>query len=178
MAQLTTLARPYAKAAFSTAEAGGQLAAWSKGLAVLAAVARQPRVAGFLSDPSRNAGEQARTLIDLCGNEIDTTVQNFVLVLAANKRLGLLTDIVDLFEQFKAERERTVDVDVVSAFPMDAAAEQQLSALLKNKLQREVKLSNRVDSSLIGGVIVRTGDTVIDSSISGRLKKLAEVMSA
>jgi len=61
---------------------------------------------------------------------------------------------------------------------MDAAAEQQLSALLKNKLQREVKLSNRVDSSLIGGVIVRTGDTVIDSSISGRLKKLAEVMSA
>ena len=99
-------------------------------------------------------------------------------MLAANKRLGLLTDIVDLFEQFKAERERTVDVDVVSAFPMDAAAEQQLSALLKNKLQREVKLSTRVDSSLIGGVIVRTGDTVIDSSISGRLKKLAEVMSA
>jgi F-type H+-transporting ATPase subunit delta len=178
MAQLTTLARPYAKAAFNTAEASGQLSAWSKGLAVLAAVARQPRVAGFLSDPSRNSDEQARMLNDVCGGEIDAKVQNFVLVLAANKRLGLLADIVELFEQLKAERERTVDVDVVSAFPMDAAAQQQLSAVLKSKLQREIKLSTRVDSSLIGGVVVRAGDTVIDNSISGRLKKLAETMSA
>ena len=178
MAQFTTLARPYAKAAFNTAEASGQLAVWSKGLAVLAAVARQPRVAGFLADPARNSGEQAQTLIDLCGNELDPKVQNFVLVLAANKRLGLVADIVELFEQLKAERERTVDVDVVSAFPMDAAAQQQLSTLLKQKLQRDVKLSASVDSSLIGGVVVRAGDTVIDSSISGRLKKLAEAMSA
>lgn len=178
MAQFTTLARPYAKAAFHTAEASGQLTVWSKGLAVLAAVARQPRVAGFLADPSHNAGKQAQTLIDLCGNELDAKVQNFVLVLAANKRLGLVADIVELFEQLKAERERTVDVDVVSAFPMNAAAQQQLSTLLKQKLQREVKLSATVDSSLIGGVVVRAGDTVIDSSISGRLKKLAEAMSA
>lgn len=178
MAQLTTLARPYAKAAFGTAESSSKLEVWSKSLAVLAAVAQQPRVAGFLADPSRNSGEQAQTLIDLCGNEVDAKVQNFVLVLAANKRLGLLADIVVLFEQFKAERERTVDVDVVSAFPMDAAAQQQLSAVLKNKLQREIKLSTSVDKSLIGGVVVRAGDTVIDNSISGRLKKLAEAMSA
>jgi F-type H+-transporting ATPase subunit delta len=178
MAQLTTLARPYAKAAFSTAESSGQLDVWSKGLGVLNAVAQQPRVAAFLADPSRNTGQQAQTLIDLCGGELDAKVQNFVLVLAANKRLGLLSEIVALFEQLKADRERTVDVDVVSAFPFDGAAEQQLATVLKQKLQREVKLSTRVDSTLIGGVVVRAGDTVIDNSVRGRLKKLAEAMNA
>jgi F-type H+-transporting ATPase subunit delta len=178
MAQLTTLARPYAKAAFSTAETSGQLGAWSKGLGLLAAVAQTPRVAGFLADPSGNSGEQAQTLINLCGNDLDSKVQNFVLVLAANKRLGLLAEIVTLFEQLKAERERTVDVDVVSAFPMDAAAQAQLSAVLKQKLQRDVNLVATVDSSLIGGVVVRAGDTVIDNSVRGRLKKLAEAMTA
>ena len=177
MAQLTTLARPYAKAAFGTAESSGQLGAWSKGLGLLAAVAQAPRVAAFLADPSRNTGTQAQTVIDLCGSELDGKVQNFVLVLAANKRLGLLPQIVELFEQLKAERERTVDVDVVSAFPMDTAAEQQLIAVLKQKLQREVKVTASVDSSLIGGVVVRAGDTVIDNSVRGRLKKLAEAMS-
>lgn len=178
MAQLTTLARPYAKAAFSTAESSGQLAAWSKGLGLLAAVAQSPRVASLLANPSRNAGAQAQSLIDLCGSELDAKVKNFVLVLAANKRLGLLSEIVALFEQLKAERERTVDVDVVSAFPMDAAAQQQLSTVLKQKLQRDVKLTANVDSSLIGGVVVRAGDTVIDNSVRGRLKKLAEAMTA
>ncbi|HTR01377.1 MAG TPA: F0F1 ATP synthase subunit delta [Candidatus Acidoferrum sp.] len=178
MAQLTTLARPYAKAAFGTAESSGQLAAWSKGLGLLAAVAQQPRVAAALSDPSRNTGLQAQTLIDLCGGELDAKVQNFVLVLAANKRLALLPQIIELFEQLKAERERTVDVDVVSAFPIDGAAEQQLAAALKQKLQRDVKLTASVDKDLIGGVVVRAGDTVIDNSVRGRLKKLAEAMNA
>lgn len=178
MAQLTTLARPYAKAAFSTAESSGQLDAWSKGLGTLSAVAEQPRVAAFLADPSRNTSEQAQALIDLCGGELDPKVQNFVLVLAANKRLPLLAEITALFEQFKADRNRTVDVDIVSAFPIDGAQEQQLASVLKQKLQREVKLSTSVDDSLIGGVVVRAGDTVIDNSVRGRLKKLAEAMNA
>ena len=84
MAQLTTLARPYAKAAFSTAESSGQLAAWSKGLGLLAAVAQSPRVASLLANPSRNAGAQAQSLIDLCGSELEAKVKNFVLVLAAD----------------------------------------------------------------------------------------------
>jgi F-type H+-transporting ATPase subunit delta len=177
MAQLTTMARPYAKAAFSTAESSGQLANWSKGLGLLAAVAQQPRVAGYLKNPSSSASAQAQTLIDLCGSELGAQVQNFVLVLAVNKRLPLLAEIVALFEQLKAERERTVDVDVVSAFALDSAAEQKLSSLLKQKLQREVKISTSVDNTLIGGVVVRAGDMVIDNSVRGRLKKLAESMN-
>ncbi len=177
MAQLTTLARPYAKAAFSTAESAGELGAWSKSLGLLGGLVRDKKVSGFLSTPSRSTGEQAQMLIDLCGAELHTSVQNFVLVLASNKRLMLLPEIVQLFEQLKAEREKSVDVDVVSAFTMDQAATNQLATVLKQRLQREVKLTTSVDSSLIGGVVVRAGDLVIDSSVRGRLKKLAESMS-
>ena len=177
MAQLTTRARPYAKAAFSTAESAGQLGAWSKSLDLLGTLVRDKKVSGFLSTPSRSTGEQAQTLIDLCGTELDAPAQNFVRVLAANKRLDLLPEIVQLFEQLKAEREKSVDVSVVSAFSMDQTATDQLAAVLKQRLQREVKLTTSVDSSLIGGVVVRAGDLVIDSSVRGRLKKLAESMS-
>ena len=177
MAQITTLARPYAKAAFSTAESAGQLGAWSKSLGLLGSVVSDKKVAGFLSTPSRSTSEQAQTLIDLCGAELDAPVPSFVRVLAANKRLVLLPEIVQLFEQLKADREKSVDVDVVSAFSMDQAATSQLAAVLKQRLQRDVKLTTSVDSSLIGGVVVRAGDLVIDSSVRGRLKKLAESMS-
>jgi F-type H+-transporting ATPase subunit delta len=177
MAQLTTLARPYAKAAFGTAESAGQLGAWSKSLGLLGTVVRDKKVAGFLFAPSRSTGEQAQALIDLCGAELDARVQSFVLVLAANKRLALLPEIVQLFEALKAEREKSIDVNVVSAFDMDAAAANQLAAVLKQRLQRDVKLTTTVDSSLIGGVVVRAGDLVIDNSVRGRLKKLAESMS-
>jgi F-type H+-transporting ATPase subunit delta len=177
MAQITTLARPYAKAAFSTAEGAGQLGAWSKSLGLLGSLVCEKTVAGFLFTPSRSTGAQAQALIDLCGAELDAKVQNFVLVLAANKRLALLPEIVVLFEQLKAEREKSVDVEVTSAFAVDAAAANQLATVLKKRLQRDVKLTTSVDSSLIGGVVVRAGDLVIDNSVRGRLKKLAESMS-
>jgi len=176
MAQLTTLARPYAKAAFGTAESAGQLGAWSKSLGLLGSVVHDNKVAGFLFTPSRSTVEQAQTLIDLCGTELEAPVQNFVRVLAANKRLALLPEIVQLFEQLKAEREKSVDVEVTSAFAVDTAAADQLSAVLKKRLQREVKLTTSIDNSLIGGVVVRAGDLVIDNSVRGRLKKLAESM--
>ena len=174
MAQLTTLARPYARAAFETAIADGNLKSWSAMLALLSALTRDSRVAGFLSDPSRNTGEQAQTLIDLAGSELDAKGQNFVLVLAANKRLQLLPEIATLFETLKADYEKTVDVEVISAFAVDQSAESNLVAALKKRLQREVKLNVTVDRSLIGGMIVRAGDLVIDGSVRGRLNKLAE----
>lgn len=177
MAQLTTLARPYARAAFETAIGDSSLKAWSAMLGLLAALTQDSRVAGFLSDPSRNTGTQAQTLIDLAGGELDAKGQNFVLVLAANKRLKLLPEIAVLFEEMKADYEKTVDVEVVSAFSMDQGAESNLIAALKKRLQRDVKLNVSVDRGLIGGMIVRAGDLVIDGSVRGRLNKLIESMN-
>lgn len=174
MSQLTTFARPYARAAFETAIADGSLKGWSASLGLLAALVKDPKVAGYLSDPSRNTGEQAQALIDLCGSELDAKAQNLVVVLAANKRLPLLPEIAALFEALKADYEKTIDVDVISAFELDQGAEQNLVSALKQRLQRDVKLNVSVDRSLIGGLVVRAGDLVIDSSVRGRLNKLAE----
>lgn len=174
MSQLTTFARPYARAAFETAIADGNLKAWSASLGLLAALVQDTKVAGYLSDPSRNTGEQAQTLIDIAGSELDAKAQNLVLVLAANKRLALLPEIAELFDELKADYEKTIDVDVISAFGLDQNAENSLVAALKQRLQRDVKLNVSVDRALIGGMIVRAGDLVIDGSVRGRLNKLAE----
>ena len=174
MAQLTTLARPYARAAFETAISDGSLHAWSSMLSLLAALTRDARVAGFLSDPARNTAEQGQALIELAGSDLDAKGQNFVQVLAANKRLQLLPEISQLFEELKADYEKTVDVEVISAYAVDQGAESKLVAALKNRLQRDVKLNVTVDRALIGGMIVRAGDLVIDGSVRGKLSKLAE----
>lgn len=178
MSQLTTLARPYAKAAFKTAEESASLHTWSKGLGLLAALMQQDKVANYMATPSHTGEQQAAALLELCGTELDSPLQNLVRLLAGNKRLALLPEISALFETLKAERERTVEVDVISAFALDADAEAKLVATLKSRLNREVKLSSSVDKSLIGGLIVRAGDLVIDSSVRGKLKKLTETMNA
>lgn len=178
MSQLTTLARPYAKAAFKAAEEGASLQTWSQGLGLLAALLQQDKVAAYMGNPAHSGEQQANTLLALCGDELDAKLQNLVRLLASNKRLPLLPEIHVLFEDLKAERERVVEVDVVSAFPLDAEAEAKLTASLKSRLDREVKLSSRVDKSLIGGMVVRAGDLVIDSSVRGKLKKLTETMNA
>jgi F-type H+-transporting ATPase subunit delta len=177
MSQLTTFARPYARAAFETAIGDGSLKAWSSALGLLAALLQDAKVGSYLSNPARNTGEQAQALIDLCGSELDAKAQNFVLVLAANKRLQLLPEIATLFEGLKAEYEKTVDVEVISAFGMDQGAENNLTAALKKRLQRDVKLNISIDRALIGGMIVRAGDLVIDGSVRGRLNKLIESMN-
>jgi F-type H+-transporting ATPase subunit delta len=178
MSQFTTQARPYAKAAFETAVLDNKLGEWSATLGMLAAVLQQPKVVTYMSVPSRSASELANTLVGLCGSDISEKAANFVRLLAANKRLALIPQISVLYDQLKADRERIIDVDVVSAFTISDAAQQSLSAALKAKLQREVKLSTRIDQSLIGGVVIRAGDLVLDSSIRGKLNKLSETMNA
>lgn len=178
MSQLTTLARPYAKAAFETAVASGSLQSWSRGLGVLSALMQHEKVATYMAIPSNSSEQQTKTLLELAGNEVDSKLQNLVSLLAGNRRLALLPQISELFEALKAESEKSIDVDVVSAFAMDASAEAKLASALKARLQRDVKLSSSVDSSLIGGMIVRAGDLVIDGSVRGKLKKLTETMNA
>lgn len=178
MAQLTTLARPYARAAFETAQAAGNLALWSQMLGTLGAVVRDEKVAALLASPARGAEQKAQVLVDLCGEALDEQGRNFVRVLAENKRLNLLPEIHELFEELKAEQERVLDVDVVSAFEMSEGAKDKLAQALTARLQRDVKIHTRVDGSLIGGLVVRAGDVVIDGSVRGRLHKLAEALNS
>ena len=178
MAQLTTMARPYARAAFETALQDGELQRWSDFLRLVAAVAEDASVKARLSEPSASGEVQAGLLISLLGDSAGEKQQNFLQVLAANKRLPLLADVVELFDDLKAEQEKRVEVEVVSAFELAEGTRQKLAAALTTRLQRDVNINTRVDKSLIGGLVIHAGDLVIDGSVRGRLNKLAETINA
>jgi len=178
MAELSTLARPYAKAAFEHAVEAKDLQGWSDSLTLAASVAQQPAMLKLLSSPSVTAAKQAEAVNDTCGDELTAACQNFVSILSENRRLQLLPQISQQFESMKANLEKAVDVDVIAASELDANQQKNLSDALSAKLERKVNIQVSLDKSLIGGAIIRAGDTVIDGSIRGRLTKLAESLNS
>lgn len=178
MAELTTLARPYAKAAFEYAQTHQQLADWSAALGVLAAVSQDDTVRQLLKEPQLTSSAKAQSLIDVCGDKLNAPAQNFVRTVAENKRLELLPTIAEMYEQLKAEQEKSVEVEVTSAFTLSKEQQDKLAKALSARLSREVRLHASEDASLIGGVIIRAGDLVIDGSVRGKLAKLAEALKS
>ena len=178
MADLTTLARPYARAAFEVAMEGNDLENWSSMLSLAASVSSIDSVRVVLGSPTLTAEQLAQTMIDICGEELDKKGQNFLTLLAENKRLGLLVQISAIYEIFKANQEKSIDVEITTAFEVSSEASDKLAEALKNRLQREINLESKVDPGLLGGAVIRAGDTVIDSSVRGKLTKLAEAMNS
>lgn len=178
MAELITLARPYAKAAFETALQDSELDKWSRMIALSAAVSGEAGVSTILSSPSLSSQQIADAFIAICGDELDEKGRNFVSLLAENKRLVLLAEISTLFETLKANQEMSVDVEITAAFEISLDVSNKLAQALKDRLKCEIKLATNVDQSLIGGAVIRAGDNVIDSSVRGKLSKLAESMNS
>ncbi len=178
MAELTTLARPYAKAAFATAVQDNGLGLWSAMLALSAAVAADESVNAVLSSPALTSAQVAASFVDVCGDELDEKGKNFIHLLAENKRLVLLAEISALFEILKANQEKSVDVEITTAYEIGTQLTDQLVKALSARLQREIKLVTRVDQSLVGGAVIRAGDNVIDNSVREKLSKLAESMNS
>ena len=177
MAELRTLARPYAKAAFHAANGASALAAWTEQLNTLGALSAQPKVAELIASPTAKTDTQVDQLCALLGGDVSTPIRNFLSILAENKRLALLEQIAELFAELRSAQEKTVDINISTAFALDESSESKLVAALKQKLEREIVVNTEVDPSLLGGVLVRAGDVVIDGSIKGRLAKLAEAMA-
>lgn len=178
MAELKTLARPYAKAAFEFALAAKELQAWSDMLVLAAGVSQSPRMKMILASPTYTATEKADAFVGVCGEQLNAQGQNFIRYLAQNSRLPLLADIQQLFEALKSQQEKSIQVDVSTAFELTEDLQDKLAKALSAKLDREVNVQSSVDKSLLGGAIIRAGDTVIDGSVRGRLAKLAEAMNA
>ena len=178
MAEKTTIARPYAKAAFQEARGDGRLGPWSDTLRAAATAVRDPRVHELLGNPSVNGDELAQFVMGVSGSGIDEHGQNFFRMLAENHRLGFLPEISTLFDEFKDQEESVVDVTVTSAAPIDAAQQAALSKALERKLKRSVRLHCETDPALIGGAVLRAGDTVIDGSLLSRLKRIAFELTA
>ena len=178
MAELTTLARPYAKAVFSFALANQDLEAWSKMLGTLAVVSQETTVAEVLSSPALTSDQLVETIATICGEELSEVGKNFVSVLAENKRLPLLAAIAEQYEVLKAKQLGMSDVEITSAFEIDSELNDKLAKALTNKLNVKVNIHTQVDETLIGGAVIRAGDLVIDSSVRARLAKLNEAMTS
>lgn len=178
MAETSTVARPYAKAAFEFANAQGALEAWSEMLTLAArAVADDTLRERVLNNPRLSGTEKADVLVDVGGDALSEEVKNFLRTLGQSNRLAALPAIVEQFELLKAEQEKRMDVTIVSAYPLDAKQEDTLASALAKRLNREISITTQVDSALLGGVILRAGDTVIDGSVRGRLARLRETLS-
>ena len=178
MAEPSTIARPYAEAAFRLADAQGKLAEWSTALANLAAVAADARVRGAVGDPNLPAAKVAGLIIAILAGKLSGEAENFVRVLAENGRLGVVTEIRTHFEALKNEREGTVEAEVLTAFEMDPAQLADLVSRLEKKTGRKVKARVSVDKSLIGGIKVVIGDKVIDGSARAQLNALENALKA
>ena len=176
MAEPSTIARPYADAAFKLADAQGKLAEWSAALANLAAVAADERVSAAIADPNLPAPKVAGLFIAILAGKLSGEAENFVRVLAENGRLDVLDEIRDQYEALKNEREGVMEAEVYSAFEMDAAQTADLVARLEKKTGRKVRARVSVDKSLIGGVKVVLGDKVIDGSARAQLAALENAL--
>jgi F-type H+-transporting ATPase subunit delta len=173
MAEKSTIARPYAEAVFQTAEAAGQLQQWSDMLQTVAVIAADADMQAVIGNTSVNKAQLAQLIIDVAGDVMTEQGSNLIKLLAENRRLDVVAEITEQFETLKAEAEKTVEAEVISAQEVSAAQQSLIAEKLKARLGREVSLKCSVDESLMGGAIIKAGDMVIDGSVSGQLNKLS-----
>ncbi|PIP79388.1 MAG: F0F1 ATP synthase subunit delta [Gammaproteobacteria bacterium CG22_combo_CG10-13_8_21_14_all_40_8] len=181
MAELNTLARPYAKAAFEFALESGNLDVWSQALSLAAFIADDSQVKDLLSNPSVNAEQLVKLFVaimndNLKGEVTDEKIVNFLKTLSTNNRLSTLTAIAKQFETFKANHEKTVNVELTSAVALTSEQQTLFISKLESKLGRKVTIINHIDASVIGGLLVKAEDLVIDGTVRGKIAKLTETL--
>lgn len=177
MSQAITTARPYAQAAFDEAQKLADLKGWSEMLLSLAEAVENAEVRAVISSP-RVSNAQVESLMDaLLGGQAKPQQRNFVRLLVESQRLEVLPEIAALFEVLRAEAEKTVNVVVDSAFELSAAQQDKIVSSLKKRMGREIKLTCKVNKELLGGVVIRAGDQVIDGSARTRLSEMANALA-
>lgn len=177
MAEAITVARPYAQAAFDEAHELGELKSWSETLQSLAQAVINPEIRATITSPRIVKSQLVELMLALSGDKANEIQRNFIKLLIESQRLTLLPEIVMLFEIMRAEAEKNVDVVVTSAFDLSEVQKQKITAALKKRMGREIRLSCETDRELLGGIIIRAGDKVIDGSARTHLSELANALA-
>ena len=177
MAEASTIARPYAQAVFELASESKKLAEWSTKLSTLATVANDAQVSKLISNPNIDSDQLVDLIISICAGKLDQESKNFVKILAENDRLNVIPEISNTFEVLKAEAEKIVKAEVISAFKLTAPQKTHLESALEKRLGCKVEISVSVDKSIIGGAIIRAGDLIIDGSVTSQLDRLASELT-
>jgi F-type H+-transporting ATPase subunit delta len=177
MSEAITTARPYAQAAFEEAQKLSDLKGWSEVLQSLSEAVIYPEIRSVISSPRVAKTQMVGLLVDLLGGQLKPQHVNFIRVLAENQRLLLLPDIAAIFDFLKAEAEKTVNVVVDSAFELSTEQQNKIVSSMKKRMGREIKLTCTVNKELLGGVVIRAGDKVIDGSARTRLGEMATALA-
>ena len=177
MLEKATIARPYAEAAFAQALEEGKLSDWSDMLKLLSAVVSDDHMHGVISNPKLTSEQLTLFIVDICGDKLSQTGKNFVSVLVDAERISLVADIFKLFELKRAAAEGISEVDVISAYTLDDGQVNTISDAISKRLGKKISVNTEEDIDLIGGVIIRAGDSVIDASLRGRLKELNNIFA-
>jgi F-type H+-transporting ATPase subunit delta len=174
MAELATIARPYAEALF---KAGGDAAA-AEQLAALAGVAADAQLLQFAGHPKADAGQVYDVIAGVAKTPLAPTVQNLLKAVIDNGRLVALPEIAQQFHALVNAKSGVSDATVYSAFPIDAAQLADVKAVLEKRFGRKLEATVTVDPALIGGIRVVVGDEVLDTSVKARLESMKSALTA
>lgn len=175
MSSPSTLARPYARAAFETAQGANALASWQNALVFSALVAEEPAARRLLGHPAVEDTELVSLFMPKDG--APEAFEAFLTVLAENQRLGVLPEIAEQFTTLKDQAEQTLSVTVESAQPLSDEYRHQLERALARRFGKNIEMDVKVDESMLGGAVIRAGDTVIDGSVRGKLARMAAALT-
>jgi F-type H+-transporting ATPase subunit delta len=173
MAELTTIARPYAEAAFQLARDQNALPVWSQMLKLASSVVGDPRIGEALDNPKLDAGAKESLLLSICGDGLNAEGRNFVRLLVEADRIALMPSIASLFETLKDESEGVAKATIESAYELSAEDLQDLTIALERRFKRKVEATVVVNPELIGGARITVGDNVIDGTVQERLRAMA-----
>lgn len=172
MLEKATIARPYAQAVFELARESDNASEWSGALALLSRIVSDKQMQLLTNNPKVSHQQLQDLVIEIAADSLSKQARNFVKVLVSAGRLQYAPQVASLFEAMKADAEGTVDVEVISAYELDQGQQDSIAKGISARLGKKVSISAMVDETLIGGAIIRAGDSVIDASLRGRLTKL------
>ncbi|MBS0424488.1 MAG: F0F1 ATP synthase subunit delta [Proteobacteria bacterium] len=173
MAEAITVARPYAEAVYKHAVASGSLGQWSKILQLAVSVVEHDDIKPLIGNPVISAKQLSEVFIEIGKGKFNSEARNLMMLLAENKRISILPQISQLFEQLKAQHEGVLEAKIVSAFAIEGKQLKKLVDDLEQKFKRKIDAQVSVDPELIGGVKVEIGDEILDASVRGKLDAMA-----
>jgi F-type H+-transporting ATPase subunit delta len=176
MAELATIARPYAEALYKAS--AGQLDATAGWLDELAAIASNGQLLQFAGSPKTTAAQVFDLIAGVAKSTLNDHARNFLRAVIENDRLVALPEIAAQFRALKNAQSGTSDAVVFSAFPIDAAAKADVAALLEKRFGRKLNVSVQLEPELIGGIRVVVGDEVLDTSVKARLEQMKVALTA
>lgn len=178
MAEISTIARPYAVAAYKLGKEQKALAKWSEMLGFATQVANDTKMQAYINDPKVLASDLQTTFLKVCGNKLNDNAQNLIKVLVEYGRLSILPAITAAFEELKAQDEGVLEAQIIAATKLSAAETKDLVKRLEEKFGKKVEATVSVDAEIIGGIKIIVGDTVIDASVKNQLQNLAYTLTA